>query len=109
MPISWDKKINSVYITGWRENTSTLNITLKKVIWVVSNSLLTCIISTEAVQHAKDVLERVEKGIQVTNIETYIQQSQQILDEIMDRNFTDNFNRTDDEHRAALECKNLFR
>ncbi|KAK3091660.1 hypothetical protein FSP39_021617 [Pinctada imbricata] len=48
-------------------------------------------------------LENVEKGIQVTNIETYITQSEMILNEILNFSLIDAYNRTEREHELTFE------
>ena len=42
-----------------------------------------------AIMHVRDVLQQINEGIRVTNIETYIMESEKVMDEIRMRNFSD--------------------
>ena len=65
---------------------------------------LTCIIS-DAVRAVQDILNQILQGIQVTNIETYIALSEQILEEVRLRNFSMENENGMDELQYATLCK----
>lgn len=61
--------------------------TYDKVLFIISGAIL----------HINEVLQQINEGIKVTNIETYISMSEQIISEIRERNFT--------QHNSTVEAE----
>ena len=61
----------------------------------------------DAVRYVQDILNQILQGIQVTNIETYITLSEQIMDEVRMRNFSMENEAAMDELQNATLCKLL--
>jgi len=60
---------------------------------------------TETVQYIENVLERILQGIKLTNISSYVTISEQIMEEILSRNFTMDNDECNAEKMAAVTCK----
>jgi hypothetical protein len=57
------------------------------------------------VQYIENVLERILQGIKLTNISSYVTISEQIMEEILSRNFTTDNDECNTEKMAAVTCK----
>lgn len=60
---------------------------------------------TETVKYIENVLERILQGIKLTNISSYVTISEQIMEEILSRNFTTDNDECNAEKMAAVTCK----
>lgn len=62
---------------------------------------------TDAILHMNNVLRKINEGIKVTNIETYIALSEQVIAEMRLRNFTEQNSMIEAEITEVETCKNL--
>ena len=60
---------------------------------------------SDAVRYVQEILNQILQGIKVTNIETYITLSEQIIDEVRLRNFSLENEAGMDELQNATLCK----
>ena len=68
--------------------------------------MMFCFIS-DAILHINGVLQQINEGIKITNIETYISLSEQIIEEIRGRNFSGQNNSVEQEVEDAMTRKLL--
>ena len=61
----------------------------------------------DVVQYAENILKQIYEGIKITNIDTAIQDSRRILDQIKATNFSGNAEECSTEEGLAREGKNL--
>lgn len=64
-----------------------------------------CFPPSEVVQYAENILKQIYEGIKIANIDTAIQDSRRVLDQIKASNFSGNAEECTTEEALAKECK----
>lgn len=64
-----------------------------------------CFPPSEVVQYAENILKQIYEGIKIANIDTAIQDSRRVLDQIKSANFSGNAEECTTEEALAKECK----
>lgn len=64
-----------------------------------------CFPPSEVVQYAENILKQIYEGIKITNIDTAIQDSRRVLDQIKSANFSGNAEECTTEEALAKERK----